>query len=187
MNADKGNLPLTGGAAGPGALGELDRRVFVALRTKGHPRPLELAVMAFSMAGNYGLFWLAMGAAFWFSGIERVAGIFLIMPLFLYVTLLVNFIIKVSIKRERLVHHEAQLKPLVGVPSSKSFPSSHSAMSFAAAIFMTHFHPDLWPLFFGLALIMSWSRVYVGVHYPSDVLAGMVVGLVMGMVLMWLV
>ncbi|MHB0866420.1 MAG: phosphatase PAP2 family protein [Thermoleophilia bacterium] len=187
MNADKGNVPLTGGAAGPGGFQELDQRVFVAVRTKGHPRPLELAVMAFSMAGNWGLLWLAMGAVLWLSGAVEVAGVFLLMPLFIYVSLLVNFIIKLNLKRERPMHEEAALKPLVGVPSSYSFPSSHAAMSLAAAVFMTHFRPDLWLLFYGLALVMSWTRVYVGLHYPSDVLAGMAVGWVTSLAFMWLV
>ncbi|MHB1389659.1 MAG: phosphatase PAP2 family protein [Thermoleophilia bacterium] len=187
MNADKGNMPLAGGTAGPGGFQELDRRVFVALRTKGHPRPLELAVMGFSMAGNWGLLWLVVGAALWRSNAVAVAGVFLLMPLFIYLTLLVNFIIKLNLKRSRPASGEAALKPLVGMPLSYSFPSSHAAMSFAAAVFMTHFRPDLWPLFYGLALVMSWTRVYVGVHYPSDVLAGMAVGWITGMAFMWLV
>lgn len=165
----------------------IDERVFKFLRTKGHPRPLELLIMGFSMSGNFGLFWLVLALVFWLSGTEDAAGIFVLMPLFLYTTLLINFIIKVVLNRQRPVHEEENLRPLVGVPSSKSFPSSHAAMSFAAAIFLTHFHPELWPLFFGLALLMSWSRIYVGVHYPSDVIAGTAVGLLMGWIILWLV
>mgnify|MGYP001795780194 CR=1 FL=1 len=91
-----------------------------------------------------------------------------------------NNIIKVSLKRERPAMDSPALAPLVGVPSSKSFPSSHAAMSFAAAVIFTYHYPSLWLLFFGLALLISWTRVYVGVHFPSDVLAGTVVGLLMG-------
>ena len=176
-------FPTRGGA---GPLSRLDGRVFVAIRTRLHPRPLELLLIGFSITGNYGLFWLGFSAAFWLAGAERTPAIFVLMPLFLYPTLLVNFIIKVVLGRRRPRRPEAELRPLVGVPSSMSFPSSHAAMSFAAAIFMTYFHPGLWPLFFGLALAMSWSRVYVGVHYPSDVLAGTAVGLIMGGIILWL-
>lgn len=164
----------------------IDERVFTAIRTKGHPAALELPVTVFSMTGNYGLFWLMLAAGFWFFGNELTIGILVLLPFVIYPTLLVNFVLKVALRRERPVHQEANLRPLVKVPSSRSFPSSHAAMSFAAAIFMSHFHPELWPLFFGLALLMSWSRVYVGVHYPSDVLAGTVVGIAMGWLILWL-
>lgn len=171
---------------GGGRLARLDNSVFIALRTRVHPRPLELLVIVFSVTGNYGFFWLGLAAVFWLAGAVSVPGILVLMPLFLYPTLLVNFLIKVVLRRQRPRHEEAELRPLVGVPSSLSFPSSHAAMSFAAAIFMTYFLPGLWPLFFGLAIAMSWSRVYVGVHYPSDVLAGTVVGLAMGALILWL-
>lgn len=161
----------------------IDEQIFTAIRTKGHPRFLEYVVMVFSMTGNFGVFWLLFAAGFWVFNQEHTIGIMVLMPFVVYPTLLVNFIIKVALRRERPVHTEANLRPLVGVPSSRSFPSSHAAMSFAAAVFMTNFHPSLWPLFFGVALVMAWSRVYVGVHYPSDVLAGTVVGLIMG----WLI
>ncbi|MBE0429054.1 MAG: phosphatase PAP2 family protein [Thermoleophilia bacterium] len=178
------------GEGGPGKDGEkggLDARVFRAMRTRVHPRPLELAVIAFTVTGNYGLFWLGLSAAFWQLVEDSPPGIFVIMPLFLYLTLLANYIIKAALGRRRPAPAGEELKPLVGVPSSRSFPSSHAAMSFAAAIFMTFIHPGLWPLFLGLALAMSWSRVYVGVHYPSDVLAGTLVGLIMGGAILWLI
>lgn len=177
---------MNGNALRASRLRHFDHRVFVALRTRVHPRILELPLAAFSITGNYGLFWLGFAAVFWLSGAQFI-GFFLFMPLVLYSTLLVNFIIKVIMRRERPRHAEEGLQPLVGVPSSMSFPSSHAAMSFASAVFMTYFYQSLWPLFFGLAFVMSWSRVYVGVHYPSDVLAGTVVGLIMGGLILWLI
>lgn len=183
--SNSGIRPPASGGVRTSWWGRFDHRVFVALRTRGHSRPLELLLAAFSVTGNYGLFWLGLAAVFWLSG-AQVIGFFLFMTLVLYLTLLVNFLVKVVLRRERPRHAEPELKPLVGVPSSKSFPSSHAAMSFAAAIFLTNFYPGWWPLFFGFALVMSWSRVYVGVHYPSDVLAGTAVGLAMGGLIVWL-
>lgn len=155
----------------------IDYRLFVALRTRCHPVWLEKAVAAFSTTGNYGIFWLALTLAFWVAGAPR--GMFIFLPAAMYLTLAVNYSVKVIMRRERPVHEEPRLKPLVGVPSSHSFPSSHAAMSFVAAGVMTFFAPAGWALFYGLALLMSWSRVYVGVHYPSDVVAGTAVGAAM--------
>lgn len=163
-----------------------DARIFRVLRTRGHLQPLEAILTVFSVTGNYGFFWLGLAAAFWLSGVEDGPGIIVTMPFYLYITLLLNFTVKVTLHRQRPKPDGELLAPLVKVPTSLSFPSSHAAMSFAAAIILTYFQTALWPLFFGLALVMSWSRVYVGVHYPSDVLAGTAVGLATGGALLWL-
>ena len=157
----------------------LDTRLFVALRTRFHFQPLEIAVTALSMSGNYGLFWVGLALVFWYRGDAR--GTIIMIPLTVWFTLLINYIVKSSLNRKRPIAEPGSgLEPLVRVPSSSSFPSAHAAMSFAAAIVFTYFHPSLWFLFFGLAVIISWSRVYVGVHYPSDVVGGTLVGLIMG-------
>lgn len=160
----------------------LDWRLFVALRTHCHTRFVELPVIVFSTTGNWGFFWVGLAAALWLAGAGGGRALFQFTIILVYATLIFNYGIKVALKRERPAFDEPRLAPLVGTPSSKSFPSSHSAMSFAAACAFTWYHPQFWPLFFGLALAMSWSRVYVGVHFPSDVLAGTAVGLAAGAV-----
>jgi undecaprenyl-diphosphatase len=71
------------------------------------------------------------------------------------------------------------LTPL-GCTGSYSFPSNHALNNFAAAIFFYRLFPNLkWVLFIGAALI-SISRVYLGLHYPSDIFGGAVIGLAFG-------
>ncbi|MFA5801040.1 MAG: phosphatase PAP2 family protein [Thermoleophilia bacterium] len=162
----------------------LDYRVYRAFRTKCHSRPLELAISMFSRTGNWGIFWVALASvfalAYWRSGSEHGRPMIVSVPVVVFSTMVFNSFLKESLRRERPASDDPALKPLVGVPSSKSFPSSHAAMSFGAATILTYIQPSLAPLFYGLALLMSWSRVYVGVHYPSDVLAGTAVGLLTG-------
>jgi undecaprenyl-diphosphatase len=68
-------------------------------------------------------------------------------------------------------------KPLVGVPHSDSFPSGHAATSFACAATLALVFPRAAVPLFVLAAAIAWSRVYVGVHYPLDVLGGAFLGL----------
>ncbi|MDO8735550.1 MAG: phosphatase PAP2 family protein [Thermoleophilia bacterium] len=176
---------LSGGEKNDG----LDRRLFIALRTRWHVQPLQAVLTALSVSGNNGFLWIGLAVpVFWAAG-DGLLGIvsrLVFMAVVVYSTLAINYAVKQILGHERPALDDPALLPLVGVPSSKSFPSSHAAMSFAAATIYVYFMTAVWPfflafaLFYGLALLVSWSRVYVGVHFPSDVLAGMFVGLASG-------
>jgi undecaprenyl-diphosphatase len=78
------------------------------------------------------------------------------------------------------VAHE-QIHPLYAVHSS-SFPAGHAATAFAGAVLLTAVAPRACPAFFALAALIGFSRVYDGVHYPTDVLAGAALGAAVGTV-----
>jgi undecaprenyl-diphosphatase len=64
------------------------------------------------------------------------------------------------------------------------FPSSHATNSFALAVLLGWAWPRRWGTFIGLALLVSYSRIYLGVHYPGDILGGAALGsLVAGLLL----
>jgi undecaprenyl-diphosphatase len=68
-------------------------------------------------------------------------------------------------------------KPLVRAPTDPSFPSGHAATSFAAATILSLAVPRLTPLWVLLAAAIAFSRVYVGVHYPLDIVGGAILGI----------
>ena len=71
-------------------------------------------------------------------------------------------------------------RPLVHPPSSGSFPSGHAAAAFACATVIAWASPRLAVPVYVVAALVAWSRVYVGVHYPLDVLGGAVLGVLVG-------
>jgi undecaprenyl-diphosphatase len=81
--------------------------------------------------------------------------------------------------RPRPFEAHPQIHPLYVVHSS-SFPAGHAATAFAGAALLSFLAPRLAPAFVALAALIAWSRVYDGVHYPSDVLAGAVLGALVG-------
>jgi undecaprenyl-diphosphatase len=73
---------------------------------------------------------------------------------------------------------------LVTIPHSHSFPSGHTATAFAGATLLSAFVPRAAPAFYLLAAAIAYSRLYVGVHFPLDVVGGVVIGLVTALLLL---
>jgi undecaprenyl-diphosphatase len=99
---------------------------------------------------------------------------------------LISYGLKEWIGRARPSTVYASPKPLVHAPHSGSFPSGHATVSFACATVLAFHAPRAAPAFFVLAAAIAWSRVYVGVHYPLDVLGGAVLGVGIATALRWL-
>jgi membrane-associated phospholipid phosphatase len=154
-------------------LGSLDERLLRVARTRGHGDPrVERAVSGFSKLGEHGGVWLAIGATGyaldrprarrWRSAVGAVAG-----------TYGLNTALKLAVRRRR--PELPGLPALTGTPTRLSFPSAHASTSFAAAGLYARLGLPA-PALYALALGLSLSRLYLGVHYPSDVLAGAAVG-----------
>ena len=95
----------------------------------------------------------------------------------------ISGLLKQWIARDRPPLADPDPAPLVDLPSTFSFPSGHATVSFACATTLALAVPRLtWPLF-ALATLISFSRVYVGVHYPFDVLAGAALGVAIAIAL----
>lgn len=88
--------------------------------------------------------------------------------------------LKFIIERPRPCAELANVHLLVGCGSGYSFPSSHAVNNFAAALVLSYFLPRWTWAFFVYAGVIAFSRIYVGVHYPSDVIAGAMIGMVVG-------
>ena len=155
-----------------------DLRLLRAMRTRGHTPQAERAAKALGKAGNNGAIWFALGVVLAIlDPAQREA--WLICAFVGPLAIGVNYVAKALAKRPRPVLEG--LPPLGGAPSSLSFPSAHATSSFAAATAMTRVD-TLGALDFVLALALSLGRPYLGMHYPSDVLAGAAFGVVLGLI-----
>lgn len=90
-------------------------------------------------------------------------------------------VLKDAFDRARPPIAYAGLDPIGAVPESASFPSGHSATAFAAAIAVGLLYPRLMKPLLVLAALVAVSRVYLGVHYATDVLAGSLLGAAIGL------
>ena len=149
-------------------LAALDLRLLRLLRTRGHWPPFERAVQTYAMAGENGLLWHAIaGAGVVLHGRRRP--VYLRVVRITLVTLVANTALKQLVRRARPVLEE-ELPALVPTLSGRSYPSAHSSTSFAAAGALADALPA--PPLYAAAAAMALSRPYLGVHYPSDIVAG---------------
>jgi membrane-associated phospholipid phosphatase len=81
-------------------------------------------------------------------------------------------------------HRPRGYDPLIPMPRSSSFPSGHATMSFACATVLSTLVPRAAPAFFALAAAIAYSRLYLGVHWPLDVVAGAVLGVLTALLLL---
>lgn len=150
----------------------LDERLLRVARTCGHAPEAERAVAGFSRLGEHAGVWLAIGVAG--QALDRRRGErWRRASVTVAATYALNTAVKLVVRRPR--PSLAGLPPLASTPTGLSFPSAHASTSFAGARCYSRLGLPAAPLY-ALAAGLSLSRLYLGVHYPSDVLAGALLG-----------
>ena len=151
----------------------IDQRVD---RIRGH-RSLDRIMYAATEVGDWSLLWHTVGAGqALLPGRDPMTAVRVSVILGAE-SLLVNGAIKSLFKRHRPVWEEDRPRPhRIRRPSTSSFPSGHASAAFTAAGVLSQGDP-LWPVYYGLAVVVASSRVYVKMHHASDVLAGAAIGI----------
>jgi undecaprenyl-diphosphatase len=114
------------------------------------------------------LLWLAGDSGARHLVLAMVLGFLMELPLYL--------LLKRTIQRPRPADAQAALNAFIKPSDRFSFPSGHTAAAFMVAVLVSAWYPAMAPLVFSVALAIGASRVLLGVHYPSDIGAGAVLG-----------
>ncbi|GHB03633.1 phosphatase PAP2 family protein [Streptomyces chryseus] len=152
---------------------EVDRRLLSAMRDCGTDQRVAAAARGLSWCGEHGAVWIAAGLVGAGADRER-RGAWLRGTALVGAAHLASMAVKLAVRRAR--PQLASLRPLVSTAGRHSFPSSHAASAAAAAVAFGALRPAGRHLVPPLAAAMCVSRLVVGVHYPTDVVAGVLLG-----------
>ena len=137
------------------------------------------------VAGSYGQLWLIIAALLLIFKKTRRAGISVLIA-YMAVYLLGQIILKQLISRPRPCQIDQAFALLVARPSSSSFPSTHSAWAFGAATAIFMRHRKLGSAAYAVAALIAFSRLYMFLHFPTDVLFGTALGIALGVLAHWI-
>lgn len=155
----------------------VDTRIFLAINQMPHPPLANRLMYGLTSVMNGGWGWvLALLGASTLDRRRSISTLRQVAPPMWFATMSVEYPIKHYFRRRRPFIDVVQAIAVGRKPGTYSFPSGHSASAFAGAWLLTRHYPGLWPAWYAVAALTGFSRVYLGAHYPGDVVSGAVIG-----------
>lgn len=162
------------------ALQALDWEVLRWIQSTFRCGALDFLMPNISMLGDVGAIWLVIALVLIFSKKHRKCGITLLIALALCF-LIGNLCLKPLVARPRPCWLDPGVTLLIPNETDFSFPSGHTLASFAAATVLLKWDRRYGICAFVLAFLIAFSRLYLYVHFPSDILGGMAIGVLIGL------
>lgn len=142
---------------------------------------MDVIMPKITALGNAGIIWIIIGICLLFSKKYRKTGIFVLVGLL--VGLIVgNGLVKNLVARQRPCWINPEFPLLIPTPTDYSFPSGHTQASVIAATILTMANKKWGYVVIPLAVLIAFSRLYLYVHFPTDVLGGAIMGIIIGSV-----
>lgn len=152
---------------------------YIQQKVPRHPFLTQLAVII-NTIGNGGLMWLVLAALLIFLGKAPFGYMIIFGDAFYF--LFCHQLIKKLLTRKRPFQDNPAIQLEIKTPRSSSFPSGHATISFASTTILFFMNPLFGWIALGVSIIIALSRLYLMVHYPSDVLGGIVIGILDGLI-----
>jgi undecaprenyl-diphosphatase len=143
---------------------------------------LDPVFVALSVVGFAGLVWVALAPLVAYLAKRNVLFATAFTAACVWSADLIALGLKAATDRARPFETIPQADPLLRATVGQSMPSGHAATSFTGAVLLSYLLPRSAPYVFLFAAAIAFSRIYVGVHYPSDVVAGAALGAAVGLV-----
>ncbi len=140
-----------------------------------HGPVLDRVMVFLSALGNAGILWISLSLILCIPRTYRKTGLQMLVTIVISF-ILANLILKKLAARERPCWIDSQVALLVAVPTDYSFPSGHTVNGFAASVALFCNDKRLGIPAVILASLIAFSRLYLFVHFPTDVLAGILIG-----------
>jgi YegS/Rv2252/BmrU family lipid kinase len=166
----------------------VDTRLFLIINQLPHPHWLNQLMYGLTSVMNGGMGWIfiLIGA----MALDRRRGLSSlrqITPPMWFATMTVEYPIKNAFRRRRPFIDIVQAIAVGRKPGTYSFPSGHSAAAFAGARLLSRHYPELRPLWYSIAGLTGFSRIYLGAHYPGDVAVGALSGTILAELYRWMI
>lgn len=154
----------------------MDFSILYAIQSMRTPVFDKVMLAITDLMGSYGQIWLLAALGLILFRQTRKAGICVLLS-YILVLIVGHVVLKDLIARPRPCHIDQSIQLLVARPESFSCPSTHTGWAFAGASSIFFYHKKAGIAAFIIAAIMGFSRMYVFVHFPTDVLLGIVLGM----------
>lgn len=164
----------------------LDNSLLIFISQNNNNSTLSFLALLFSGYGLLGLIWVLLAVIFMIKERRHFKVIILFFLALISASVINNGFLKLIFARLRPEYSMPGIEIYKITNDYYSFPSTHAAVAFAGAVILVEIFPKRKKIIYFIALLIAISRVYLAVHFPLDILAGSIVGYVIGRIFLYI-